>query len=119
MSEIDNQLKKGTLAIIVLKLISEKDMYGYEIIQLLDKISEGYYRVKEGTLYPILYRLEDSGWIESYRVIPEEERKIPRKYYRITSAGREALKEQINLWIYFGRATNKALSIKFGSDINE
>jgi PadR family transcriptional regulator PadR len=40
-------------------------MYGYEIIQELDVLSDGYYKLKEGTLYPVLYRLEDSGWIES------------------------------------------------------
>lgn len=112
MSDLDNQLKKGTLSIIILKLISERDMYGYEIIQLLDEISEGYYKLKEGTLYPILYRLEDNGFIESYSVVPKEERKIPRKYYRITPIGVEAYREQIALWKYFYGTTNKVLSIE-------
>lgn len=111
MPELDNQLKKGILSIIVLKLIGDRDMYGYEIIQLLDEISEGYYKLKEGTLYPVLYRLEDSGWIESYRVIPEDEKKLPRKYYRITRSGMEALKEQIDIWRYFNGITNKVLDI--------
>ncbi|MDT8716863.1 PadR family transcriptional regulator [Clostridium sp. 19966] len=109
MPDLDNQLKKGTLSIIVLKLIEKRDMYGYEIIQLMDEESEGYYKLKEGTLYPVLYRLEDSGWIESYRVMPQEERKIPRKYYKITSKGVEALKEQVNLWKHFYLITNKVL----------
>jgi PadR family transcriptional regulator PadR len=65
LPELDNQLKKGILSIIVLKLIGDRDMYGYEIIQELDVLSDGYYKLKEGTLYPVLYRLEDSGWIES------------------------------------------------------
>lgn len=111
MPELDNQLKKGTLTIIVLNLISNKDMYGYEIIQLLDEWSDGYYKLKEGTLYPILYRLEDSAWIESYRIIPEEERKLPRKYYRITEKGMEVLKEQLEQWKIYKKITNKVLGI--------
>lgn len=111
MPELDNQLKKGILSIIVLKLIAERDMYGYEIIQLLDKNSDGYYKLKEGTLYPILYRLEDNELIESYRVISEEERKIPRKYYKITLKGHESLKHQIALWKLFDSITNKILCI--------
>ncbi|MDP4145850.1 MAG: PadR family transcriptional regulator [Bacillota bacterium] len=108
MPDLDNQLKKGILSIIVLRLIGNRDMYGYEIIQQLDELSGGYYKVKEGTLYPILYRIEDSGWIENYRVI-EEERKVPRKYYRITEKGKEALKEQIGLWRNFDNITNRIL----------
>jgi PadR family transcriptional regulator PadR len=111
LPELDNQLKKGILSIIVLKLIGSRDMYGYEILQKLDELSQGYYKMKEGTLYPILYRLEDSGWIENYRIMPEEERKVPRKYYRITESGREALLEQIAYWKYFDQITNKVLDI--------
>lgn len=113
MADLDNQLKKGILSIIVLRLIGSKDMYGYEIIQKLDEISSGYYKLKEGTLYPILYRLEDSGWIESYRVVPEEERKLPRKYYKITMSGSEALNEQVKLWKNFDYITNRVLNMEW------
>ncbi|MBD7911917.1 MULTISPECIES: PadR family transcriptional regulator [Clostridium] len=106
MPELDNQLKKGVLSIIVLKFISNKDRYGYEIIQELDQISRGYYKLKEGTLYPILYRLEDSGWIENYRVVSEDDKKVPRKYYRITEKGKEALNEQLETWRNFNNTTN-------------
>lgn len=111
MSELDNQLKKGILSIIVLKIINDKDMYGYEIIQHLDEISNGYYKLKEGTLYPILYRLEDNGWIESYRVFEEAERKVPRKYYKVTRDGSDALKKQLELWDYFDSITNSILNM--------
>lgn len=110
LPELDNQLKKGILAIIVLKLIGDRDMYGYEIIQELDVLSDGYYKLKEGTLYPVLYRLEDSGWIESYRIL-QEERKVPRKYYKITNQGSAALKEQLDFWKYFNDKTNKVLKM--------
>lgn len=111
MPELDNQLKKGILSIIVLNLISSRDMYGYEIIQELDALSDGYYRLKEGTLYPVLYRLEDSGYIENYRIFQEDERKVPRKYYKITLKGQETLDEQLVFWKYFDHITNKVLGI--------
>jgi PadR family transcriptional regulator PadR len=110
MPELDNQLKKGILSIIVLKLIQRRDTYGYEIIQKLDELSGGYYKLKEGTLYPILYRLEDSGWIENYRVI-EEERKVPRKYYRITEKGKKSLNEQLDIWKDFNDITGRVLEL--------
>lgn len=116
MSEIDNQLKKGVLSIMVLKLINDKDMYGYEIIEALDSLSLGYYKLKEGTLYPILYRLEDSGFIENYRLFNENERKVPRKYYKITTAGKEALISQINVWTNFTHVTNIVLEIGGNED---
>lgn len=111
MPELDNQLKKGILSIVILKMISIRDMYGYEIIQQLDDQSNGYYKLKEGTLYPILYRLEDSKWIENYRVMPEDDRKLPRKYYKITDLGITALKEQLDFWKSFDSITNKILEI--------
>lgn len=111
MAELDNQLKKGILSIIVLRLIQSRDMYGYEIMQQMDELSGGYYKLKEGTLYPVLYRLEDSGWIESYRVVEEQERKVPRKYYKITEKGKEALTEQIGYWKHFDNITNGILGL--------
>ena len=60
------QLKKGVLDMVVLRLVEEKSTYGYEIIQQLEQRGEGFFNLKEGTLYPVLYRLEDSGLIESF-----------------------------------------------------
>lgn len=111
MADIDNQLKKGVLTILVLRLINSKDMYGYELIQLLDDYSSGYYKLKEGSLYPVLYRLEDNGWIESYMVTSSQERRVPRKYYKITESGREELQDQLNSWRNFYDITNKVLGI--------
>ncbi len=59
------QLKKGVLEMLVLKLICEKPAYGYELLSELKKSSQGRFCLKEGTLYPILYRLEDDGMIRS------------------------------------------------------
>ena len=59
------QLKKGVLEMLVLKLICEKPTYGYELLSELKTSSQGRFCLKEGTLYPILYRLEDDGMIRS------------------------------------------------------
>jgi len=96
--DINRQLKKGVLEIIVLKIINESDVYGYELIKSMENASDGYFSLKEGSLYPILYRLEDKGLIESYKNNFEGERKVPRKYYRITENGKEALNEMLKAY---------------------
>ena len=66
-------------------------MYGYQLLQELDGKSKGFFKMKEGTLYPVLYRLEDAGFITSLWEEPErggiEKRPVPRKYYQITQKG--------------------------------
>jgi DNA-binding PadR family transcriptional regulator len=87
LNEVSKQLKKGIIEILILKLLSEERMYGYQLIQELDKRSNGIFKMKEGTLYPVLYRLEDSGMIESFWEQDTERRSVPRKYYKITEEG--------------------------------
>lgn len=105
MVDINKQLKKGVLSILILEMISIKDRYGYELIQELDVASSGYYKLKEGSLYPVFYRLEDDGLIESYKVEIGEKRKVPRKYYKITELGQTRLKEMKNAWNEFSKIT--------------
>lgn len=98
---LNQQLKKGALEILVLRVISNADVYGYELIKSLEESSRGYFSLKEGSLYPILYRLEDKGYIASYKKSFEGQRKVPRKYYKITSEGMVALSEMIDSWTEF------------------
>jgi len=86
------ELKKGSLTVSVLALISREPMYGYQIIKSLQTESGGYFDLKEGTLYPILYRLEERGYMKS-AWLQKEPDKPPRNYYTITPSGRQALKE--------------------------
>lgn len=88
-----SQLKKGVVEILVLHLLAGADMYGYQLISELDGRSRSFFRMKEGTLYPVLYRLEDGGYISSYWEKESEKRGVPRKYYRITAAGQERQRE--------------------------
>jgi PadR family transcriptional regulator PadR len=87
VDDINKQLKKGVLEILILKLLTLRDMYGYQLIQELDEASHGVFRMKEGSLYPVLYRLEDDQFIESYWEQVNDRRSVPRKYYRITARG--------------------------------
>ena len=88
-----SQLKKGVLEILVLHLLSGRDLYGYQLLVELDRRSLGYFKLKEGTLYPVLYRLEDAGIIRSYWEQEESKRGVPRKYYRITEEGVKRMAE--------------------------
>ena len=89
------QLKKGVLEMLVLKLICREATYGYELLSRLKDGSEGMFSLKEGTLYPILYRLEDEGMIASSWTAGEG-RTAPKKIYTATDAGREEnLRRQI------------------------
>lgn len=93
----ERQMKKGVLDMLVLRLLKSEAKYGYQIIQELKEKSEETFLLKDGTLYPILYRLEDdklvvSKWSEA------EGKQVPRKYYEITEAGLKALNEIEAVW---------------------
>lgn len=99
------QLKKGVLEMLVLDLICKKSSYGYELLTRLKEGSDGAFALKEGTLYPILYRLEDDGLIAS-SWISGEGRAAPKKMYTATDHGREEnLRRQI-VWQEFIRTVN-------------
>lgn len=106
MKDTEKQLRKGVLDILILKLISEKDMYGYELMKFLEEKSRGYYTLKEGSLYPVLYRLEDSLLIENYPGEATGKRSVPRKYYKITDRGLEAVLMHKKQWDLFVESSN-------------
>ncbi len=93
----ETQMKKGVLDMLVLQLLAERKMYGYQIISELSVRSEERFLLKEGTLYPILYRLEDDGLVKS-QWSEAEGKRVARKYYRITEDGKETLLEIKELW---------------------
>ena len=93
----ERQMKKGVLDMLVLRLLLEEKKYGYQLIAELREKGGDIFGLKEGTLYPILYRLEDEGLIES-RWSEAENRQPPRKYYLMTDRGRMALEEIHQVW---------------------
>ena len=109
MDRIGRQLKKGVYDILLLKLLSEKTLYGYELMTMLDEESGGYFAAKEGTLYPVLYRLEDAGYIQSLWESAETRRGAPRKYYTITQDGFKHFTEALKELREFFSATEKIM----------
>ena len=105
--KIAQDLVKGTVVPVVLKLLSEQEMYGYEIIKVVNQRTNNALEWKEGTLYPWLHRLETEGLIESHWVEGDTGRQ--RKYYRITRRGLAVLKEQAAEWTSFATAVNVLL----------
>ena len=94
------QLKKGVLEMLVLELLCRKPAYGYELLTMLKEHSDGMFTLKEGTLYPILYRLEDDGLIRSVWK-QGEGRNTPKKVYLPTELGVQESKRRKMLWIQF------------------
>lgn len=94
------------MAMLVLKLLSEKDRYGYEMIDVLRRRSQNVFELKAGTLYPLLHGLEEQGLLSVYE--KETLGKI-RKYYRITEKGRQALKEKTEEWQHYSQAVTQVL----------
>ncbi|HEX7704987.1 MAG TPA: PadR family transcriptional regulator [Thermoanaerobaculia bacterium] len=96
---MDRELKRGTLEMVLLHLFSSRSMYGYEVANELRERTNGHFELKEGTLYPVLYRLEEAGQVSTEWITPE--RGVPRKYYVITDAGRADLERQLGQWRAF------------------
>lgn len=105
---IDKSLLTGSTTTLILKLLEEKDMYGYEMIETLAKKSDDTFNLKAGTLYPILHGLENDVMVESYDEKADGAR--IRKYYHITSKGRKLLQEKKQEWTAYTSAVNKVLN---------
>ena len=106
---IDKSLVSGSMAMMILKLLSEKDMYGYEMIDTLRKRSENVFELKAGTLYPLLHSLEDKWYLMSYE---QEALGKVRKYYQITKDGRRHLEEKKSQWQEYSRAVMSVLALE-------
>jgi PadR family transcriptional regulator len=104
---IDRELKRGTLEMILLKLLSGREMYGYELVSTLEQPGGEQFQLKEGTLYPVLYRLEKDGFIEArWETL---ERGVPRKYYKLTKTGAKELQMLMDEWVEFTAVVNQLL----------
>lgn len=104
MMAFDSDLVRSTAEPIVLRLVSERPMYGYEIIKVVNERTGGAFEWKEGTLYPCLHRLEGAGLIASDWQTASSGRR--RKYYHLTRKGAAVLKEKVAEWRDFSMAVN-------------
>lgn len=103
----DKTLLTGNTAMLILKLLEDKDMYGYEMIEQLDKKSNNVFKLKAGTLYPLLHSLQQKGAIESYESNSESTR--TRIYYTLTAKGKKLLKDKKKEWKQYNLAINNVL----------
>lgn len=104
---MDKNLVTGSTTMLILKLIENKDMYGYEMIEELLKKSNDTFSLKAGTLYPLLHRLEEKEMLESYEQNADSGR--VRKYYSITKKGKGMLTEKQKEWKSYVTAINQVL----------
>lgn len=109
LQDFKKQFKKGVIELTILKLLYEKDQYGYSIIQQISLRSNEYIEIKDGTLYPILYRLEDNKYIKNYWETNEGGRSKPRKYYSITTSGRLRYEEMLKDYLEINEGIKRIL----------
>lgn len=110
---VDRSLVSGSTAMLLLKLLSEKDMYGYEMIETLQRRSDDVFELKAGTLYPLLHSLESQGCLAAYE---QEVGGKVRKYYQITRDGRRYLEKKQKEWEEYSKAVIQVLGgVSFGN----
>lgn len=105
---MNSQLKKGALELCVLAVLGNKECYGYELVNILSRGIQ----ITDGTIYPLLKRLRDDGYVETY--LSETSDGPPRKYYIITEKGADYKRELQEEWTDFTKGVNKIL--EGGSD---
>ncbi len=98
---MNTQYKKGVLELLILVMVDKRDMYGYELVGEVSKIVD----VNEGTIYPILKRLTNENYFDTF--IKESKEGPIRKYYHITSVGKLKKEQQLQEWKKFSLSVNK------------
>ncbi|MEE1014487.1 MAG: PadR family transcriptional regulator [Lachnospiraceae bacterium] len=104
---MDKKMMAMGATMLVLKLLEEEDLYGYQIIRKLEERSNSVFSLKEGTLYPILHGLEEQDAVESYEKTAETGR--IRKYYHLTKKGKKLLEEKKKEWDAYEKAIHDVM----------
>ena len=103
------EMKKGSVDLLILSLLEAETRHGYELGKLIESRSGGRLQFQISSLYPVLCRMEDRGWIKGRWVEKKGQRR--RKYYRITKAGRGALSSKQATWLEFAESVNQVLGL--------
>mgnify|MGYP000082510510 CR=1 FL=1 len=110
MKKLSKELIGASSTPIILSILSKGESYGYEIIQSVKKISNGKLEYGDGTLYPVLHKLEKKGLIESYWKIADTGKK--RKYYKISDSGKKELTTQKGNWVIINQIMSRLWNIE-------
>ena len=105
--EFDKTLLAGSSGLMLLKLLEQEDMYGYQMIETLRRRSNHTFDLKAGTLYPLLHQLEAKGYVTARDEASAAGR--PRRYYHLTESGRRRLAEKEAVWHAYTAAVGKVL----------
>jgi PadR family transcriptional regulator, regulatory protein PadR len=106
----DQEWKKGSAELLVLSLLEDQPRHGYDISKLIQMRSGGVLRFHVTSLYPLLYRLEERGWIDGRWVEKAEQRR--RRYYNLTPEGRKVLRSQRKSWKEFVAAIGRVTGVE-------
>jgi PadR family transcriptional regulator, regulatory protein PadR len=106
----EQEWKKGSAEILVLSLLADQPRHGYDISKLIQTRSGGVLQFHVTSLYPLLYRMEDRGWIEGRWVEKAEQRR--RRYYSLTPEGRKVLRAQRKSWKEFVAAMGRVTGVE-------
>ena len=96
---LDRELKKGSAELIILSIVEPRPRHGYEISKLIEARSSGQLKFHVASLYPLLYRLEERGWLQGKWVEKPGQRR--RRFYSLTAEGRRVLARQRDTWRAF------------------
>jgi len=100
--KLDRELKKGSAELMMLSIVEPRPRHGYEISRLIEARSAGQVKFHIASLYPLLYRLEERGWLQGRWVEKAGQRR--RRFYRLTAEGRRVLASQRETWKAFVHA---------------
>lgn len=108
-SILDREVKRGSAEMLILALVEDRPRHGYEIAKLIEQRSDGVLQFHVASLYPLLYRLEKRGLIQGRWVERPSQRR--RRFYKLTAAGQEILKEHRRTWKEFFAALDRVAGI--------
>jgi transcriptional regulator len=109
-SSVEHEWKKGSAELLILSLVEDQPRHGYDIGKLIERRSEGKLHFHVASLYPLLYRLENRGWIQGRWVEKPNQRR--RRYYRLTGQGQKVLAQQRRSWRQFVEAVGRVTGVE-------
>ena len=106
---LDRELKKGSAELLILSLVEDQPRHGYDLSKLIELRSGGVLKFRVASLYPLLYRLEERGWLQGRWVERAGQRR--RRFYRLTPEGRRVLARQRDTWKAFVLAMGRITGV--------
>ena len=89
-----NSFRRGVMSLVILGLLKQEDMYGYQLVQETERITDAKIQTQEGSLYPVLYKLQEQGYVSDYRKLVGK--RMTRVYYHLEPSGQERLEKYLS-----------------------